>query len=774
MSSLAHHKLVTTQWNTQRHYAFKARPVLTSGSLALWVMSKSAGIINGTVGAFIQRQRDLLKAEREAVIEQATLLLSKSSPSLLQQQGLALLNLGVVNTSIGLGGQTLVTLERLAAYSSSPTLPPHTFRPGDLAGVQEHTSADKTLQNNSGVVFKVSETGITVAFDTDRTGVKELNLPTRCTLVKLANLAPFDRMDSAVTRLEELTSKPDPTGLPFVIPSFDNSRLIQVLLNLRQPSPPTPIADLQFLDPNLNHSQQAAVRFALEATEVACIHGPPGTGKTHTLVEIVRQLVAQEKSVLVCAASNLAVDNLLERLVPHHIPLTRIGHPARVMETLHISTLDAQTARSEQYALTKDVKTEIEATMNKLTGKLKGKLKPAERRKLWEDVKDLRKEFRRREKTVVSSVLKEARVVLATCHVAGNRQLRGLDFDVAIIDEATQAIEAISWVPILKSAKLVLAGDPCQLPPTVIALPQQTKDLIAQRSSSDSPASSEVPSSDGESGESDAESFDNNSEPEPLLVEPEGKATPKPGSLPVSGSLSFTLFERLQRMYGSRVIRMLVVQYRMHAQIAAFPSRALYHRALINHESVRAHRLRDLPNTSAGEEHEEVLDVPVVFFDTAGCEYFERLAGDTDGGGVMDEGSKYNENEAVVVQRWVEKLVSAGVYPSQIAIITPYQAQVSLISSFLHPTMPELEIGSVDGMQGREKEAVILSLVRSNDKREVGFLKDKRRLNVAMTRARRHLCIVGDSSTIQHGSKYLKKWMRWLENNAEVRYAGPE
>jgi len=126
------------------------------------------------------------------------------------------------------------------------------------------------------------------------------------------------------------------------------------------------------------------------------------------------------------------------------------------------------------------------------------------------------------------------------------------------------------------------------------------------------------------------------------------------------------------------------------------------------------------------------------------------------------------------VQKWVGKLVDAGVQPSQIAIIAPYQAQVALLASMLKRTMPELEIGTVDGMQGREKEAVILTLVRSNDKREVGFLKEKRRLNVAMTRARRHLCVVGDSSTIEHGSSYLKRWMKWLEANAEVRYAGME
>lgn len=164
-----------------------------------------------------------------------------------------------------------------------------------------------------------------------------------------------------------------------------------------------------------------------------------------------------------------------------------------------------------------------------------------------------------------------------------------------------------------------------------------------------------------------------------------------------------------------------------------------------------------------------MLQTPVVFFDTAGCEYFERLDGDG------DEGSRCNENEVTIVKNWVEKLVEVGIQPKQIAIITPYQAQVTLLTSTLRPTYgPDLEIGTVDGMQGREKEVIIISLVRSNDTREVGFLKEKRRMNVAMTRAKRHLCIVGDSSTVCHGGSYLKKWLAWLDTNADVKYAGLE
>lgn len=210
---------------------------------------------------------------------------------------------------------------------------------------------------------------------------------------------------------------------------------------------------------------------------------------------------------------------------------------------------------------------------------------------------------------------------------------------------------------------------------------------------------------------------------------------------------------------------------RMHAQICAFPSKTLYGSKLQSHSSVAARLLQDLPNTHADSEEDvkDMLQTPVVFFDTAGCEYFERLDGDG------DEGSRCNENEVTIVKNWVEKLVEVGIQPKQIAIITPYQAQVTLLTSTLRPTYgPDLEIGTVDGMQGREKEVIIISLVRSNDTREVGFLKEKRRMNVAMTRAKRHLCIVGDSSTVCHGGSYLKKWLAWLDTNADVKYAGLE
>jgi len=546
-----------------------------------------------------------------------------------------------------------------------------------------------------------------------------------------------------------------------------------------------------------------------------------GTGKTHTLIEIIRQLVSttpanvRPQRLLVCGASNLSVDNILERLLSipisdrnDKLQVTRVGHPARVMthEGVLDATLELKAQRTEEALLVKDVKNELDTALSILSGKGKGAKGKAprgpERRKMWEEVKALKKEYRKREGGVVKAVLGQSQIVLATCHSAGGRQLCKDTFDVVIIDEATQAIEAACWIPILKAKKLVLAGDPMQLPPTILSLNHRRKKqgnhrhvVITDKSDTEqagAPLKSTRPPS-APSGTVDlaqmtqSESSTTDKD-EPLMgseeeidraidacmkspTTPPPKIDKKKRGLQIPRTLETTLFDRLEQMYGSGIKRMLNVQYRMNSEISKFPSKMMYSNKLRSPSSVASHLLKDLLNTAAadGEEEKEVLGTPIVFYDTAGCEYFERLDGDG------DDGSRCNENEAIVVKNWIGRLIGCGVLTSQIAIITPYQSQVTLLTVLLRPIYGlDLEIGTVDGMQGREKEAVIISLVRSNEKREVGFLRDKRRLNVAMTRAKRHLCIVGDSSTVKHGGTFLKTWMSWLETNADVRYAGLE
>lgn len=679
-----------------------------------------------------------------------------------------------------------------------------------------------------GVIYKVSDVRIVIALDASESSGDNLDLPERCRVVKLANSVTYDRMDKALDQLEKvvLSEGSNPAGdqsAPRLTP------LIRVLMGMQAPSERVPMRDIKFFDDGLNSSQQDAVRFALESPEVACIHGPPGTGKTHTLIEIIRQLTsvsehnARPLRLLICGASNLAVDNILERLLAlpsrtgsEKLRATRIGHPARIMahEGVLDATLEVKASRSDQAALAKDVKNELEAALDMLSGKGKGAKgkgpRGAERKKMWEEVRALRKEYRQREGGVVESVLGESQVVIATCYSAGGRQLRNHQFDVVVIDEATQAMEAVCWIPIFKAKKLILAGDPMQLPPTILAVdkkrkkkagktekakgrvnglqkaqtPKLQKNVKPPKTSEPLPAASkdetEMPpdSASSEAGDGGDSSGSDDDAENDVVASADTTRQAKTRSdgarrteLHVPRSLETTLFDRLEKMYGPGIKRMLNVQYRMHEQIAAFPSKAMYQNKLAAHASVASHLLRDLPNARAenDDDEKEVLGTPVVFFDTAGCEYYERTEGDG------DEGSRCNENEVTVVKNHVDQLVGAGILPSQIAIITPYQAQVSLLTTLLRPVYgPDLEIGTVDGMQGREKEAIVISLVRSNETREVGFLKDKRRLNVAMTRARRHLCIVGDSSTLQHGGRFLKQWMGWLEGHADVRYAGIE
>ncbi|KAJ7764583.1 AAA domain-containing protein [Mycena maculata] len=766
------------------------------------------------LATFFARQRLLLAQERAAEIDRSSLLLSNCGPKLLEQKGLSLGGLSIVNVNIGLGGKTLVELERPMAYHTSPIFPPHALRPGDLARVEANVTAAGPAKKTApkkpvegkgsqaeGVVYRATDTRIVIAVDGSDSSSEDLDLPERCRVVKLANSVTYDRMDKTIDQLERIVGGTSNEKL-----SAEQSRLVQVLLATAIRSENSPIPNVQFFDESLNDSQKDAVKFCLQAPEVACIHGPPGTGKTHTLIEIIRQLTTISPAnpkplrLLVCGASNLSVDNILERLLAlpavekgSKLKVTRIGHPARVMAHQGIldSTLEVKAGRTEQAVLAKDVKNELETALGVLSGKGKGVKgkgpRGAERRKMWDEVKALRKEYRQREGGVVSAVLAESQVVLATCHSAGGRQLRNHDFDVVIIDEATQALEAVCWIPILKGKKLILAGDPMQLPPTVLSVDEKTKSKSTSTGASpaepktstakpkkqDKTSDPALPDTE-DSSDSEQSSVD---EPEPEVSsdkQKNDKVAVSDKRLPVlrpPRTLETTLFDRLEKMYGAKIKRMLQVQYRMHADICAFPSATLYSSKLTSFSAVASHLLRDLPETHADspDDEKEILATPVVFFDTAGCEYFERTEGDT------DEGSRCNENEATVVKNWVDKLIGAGVLPTQIAVISPYQAQVTLLTSLIRPQYGQgVEIGTVDGMQGREKDAVIISLVRSNETREVGFLKEKRRLNVAMTRAKRHLCVVGDSSTVCYGGKYLKSWLAWLEQNADVRYAGLE
>jgi len=338
------------------------------------------------------------------------------------------------------------------------------------------------------------------------------------------------------------------------------------------------------------------------------------------------------------------------------------------------------TQTSEAAAIVRDVRKE----MDDKQASIRKTRNSRERRVIYGDMKELRKEYRERERKCVDNLVGESKVVLATLHGAGGFQLRNEAFDVVIIDEASQALEAQCWVALLSAKKVVLAGDHLQLPPTIKSL---------------------------------------NSKSKPKDKKGEVKETE-------SITLENTLFDRLLSLHGPSIKRMLTTQYRMHERIMRFPSDELYDSKLVAADAVKARLLIDLPyNVEATEDTQE----PLVFWDTQGRDFPEKSedeeAGKRAGKGLTLGESKSNEMEAALVEKHIGSLVDAGVKAEDIAVVTPYNAQLALLSRDLKERFPGLELGSVDGFQGREKEAVIVSLVRSNPEHEVGFLGEKRRLN---------------------------------------------
>lgn len=436
---------------------------------------------------------------------------------------------------------------------------------------------------------------------------------------------------------------------------------------------------------SLDESQREAVDLALSAKDVAMIHGPPGTGKTTTVVELIRQAVRRGEKVLACAPSNLAVDNLFERLLVGQEQAIRIGHPARVLPSLRERTLDVIVENHPDCKLAKEWTKEA-WNLRKQAGRYtRSAPPPGFRRDLRDEAKQLLKEARQLESRLVDFLLDSATVVCATLTGVNEELLGNRQFDLVVIDEAAQTTEPPCWIPILRADRVVLAGDHCQLPPTVVS--QEA----------------------------------------------------------VKRGFSVSLMERLMSFRHGSVSRQLTKQYRMHEEIMSFSSEEFYGGSLVAAEQVRQHLLQDLVHVEKNSRTERSIR----FFDTAGSDCRERS--ETEGS------SRENPGEAKFVAGQVEDLLKSGVRPEEIGVITPYGAQVRILRELIAER--GVEIDTVDGFQGREKEAILISLVRSNTEGELGFLTDTRRMNVALTRARRKLIIFGDSSTLGH----LEFYNRLLE-----------
>jgi ATP-dependent RNA/DNA helicase IGHMBP2 len=426
----------------------------------------------------------------------------------------------------------------------------------------------------------------------------------------------------------------------------------------------------------LNVKQNEAVARILAANELAIVHGPPGTGKTTTLVQAIACIAReQEGAVLVTAPSNAALDLLSEKLAAEGLNVVRVGNPARVSEQQLSLTLDERMSAHPQMKEIRRMKKQA-AEYRDLAHKYKRSFGAAEREQrkaLFNEARALGKEIERTEAYIADAVLGRAQVITATLVGAAHYSVRGRSYDTVVIDEAGQALEPACWIPVLKGKKLIMAGDHCQLPPTV-------KSQVAAKA-----------------------------------------------------GLERTLMERCVALHPQAVV-LLEEQYRMNEQIMAFPSKEFYGGRLKAAPPVAAHTLFE-------------GDRPFTFIDTAGCGYEEKV-----------EGTRIsNPEEGAFLLKQVERLVSelpAGTPPPRIGVISPYRHQVELLrelfqsSALLAALGDALTVNTIDSFQGQERDAIFISLARSNSDNVIGFLSEVRRINVAMTRARKKLVLAGDSATL--------------------------
>lgn len=612
----------------------------------------------------LPRLARLLDLEARAEAQQARERARRLADADAERTGHALVDLVAVDESSGLGGRCILTLAK-----------------------RNRTLAIPWTRLGAGAPVLLSQRG----HDASWRGV--LAERTERVVRVVLEEPPEDREDAGILRIDlasdEIAGLRQRAALERArVASRDRlAELRQVLLGEATPEFGLPTA-IEPLDATLNDSQREAVCFALAAKDLAIIHGPPGTGKTTTVVELVRQAVRRGEKALVCAPSNLAVDNLLERLVGAGERVVRLGHPARVLPELQAHTLDMQVEEHADVRLARKFAKEAFALFRQASKWTRAKPEPGARRDQRQEARQLLTEARRLEAHAVDSVLNQAAVVCSTTTALDSEILGQRHFDLAVIDEACQSTEPGCWIPLPRCGRLVLAGDHCQLPPTVLS-----PDAAAQ-------------------------------------------------------GFGVSMLERLVAHFGPTVTRRLQVQYRMHEAIMSFSSAEFYEGELQADPAVASRLLRDLP----GVQVHALTESPLWFIDTAGAGFEEQ---------VEPEGeSRLNAEEARLVGQKVRQLIDLSVAPADIAVIAPYAAQVRLLRDRL--PIPGLEIDSVDGFQGREKEAVVVSLVRSNPEGDIGFLGDVRRMNVALTRARRLLLVIGDSATLG-GQPFYQRLFNFFE-----------
>ncbi|MCX4281182.1 MAG: AAA domain-containing protein [Muribaculaceae bacterium] len=439
--------------------------------------------------------------------------------------------------------------------------------------------------------------------------------------------------------------------------------------------------------PWLNNTQEAAVNKVLCTRDVSIVHGPPGTGKTTTLVEAIYETLHREPQVLVCAQSNTAVDWICEKLVDRGVTVLRIGNPTRVNDKMLSSTyerrFESHPAYPELWSIRKSIR--------EMNGRMR-RGSYTEREGMRNRMNRLRDRATELEILINADLFDSARVIASTLVSSNHRLLNGRRFPTLFIDEAAQALEAACWIAIRKADRVILAGDHCQLPPTI-------KCIEAAR-----------------------------------------------------GGLEHTLMEKIVQQKPSAV-SLLKVQYRMHEAIMQFPSDWFYHGELEAAPEVRHRGILD-------------FDTPMNWIDTSGMDFHEEFVGESFG--------RINKEEANLLlqelETYINRIGKERILEERIdfGLISPYKAQVQYLkskikgSSFLRPFRSLITVNTIDGFQGQERDVIFISLVRANEDGQIGFLNDLRRMNVAITRARMKLVILGDAATLTRHPFY-KRLMSFIK-----------
>ncbi|MEL7835104.1 IGHMBP2 family helicase [Fodinibius sp. Rm-B-1B1-1] len=659
-----------------------------------------------TIYNYLDRYRQLVELEREAEMQQHEESIRTLSGQQRQAEGKAVLHLKGRDEGNALEGKLVKFMRQ---YQGEP-LPDTEISVGDLVMISRR---DPLLSDNpTGTVVQKTNYSITVAFDQPRSFIFGKGL--RMDLY--VNDITYQRMKSALKQLEKADGR--------------LAKLRNIIIGLEDPAELQKTEVDQWFNKELNESQKEAVQCSLGAEDFHLIHGPPGTGKTTTAIEVIEQAVANGQKVLATAASNIAVDNMLDFLLERGVKAVRVGHPARVTPKLKEHTLDSVIEQNERYQKSEELrdqafeKKEEQEEFTHPSGKYRRGMSNSKIKELakegrgsrgvsadkiqnmaqWLEIQDevdeLFGEADELREEAVNEIIESNQVICTTNSTAGSELLDNRSFDLVVIDEATQSTEPSCLIPITHGQKVIMAGDHRQLPPTVKNLKAANK------------------------------------------------------------GLKDTLFERLADSYPKHK-SMLEIQYRMHKKIMNFSNNEFYDGTLSADESVSNHTLEDfdLDINAIDNEMMSILDPhePVVFADTAGRNAVERTK--------QGSTSKENPEEALLVKQMVENVLRAGMLPEDISVISPYKDQVDLLDREIDTE--NLEIKSVDGFQGREKEVVIISLTRSNNNNEIGFLEDVCRLNVSLTRPKRKLIVVGDSSTVS-SNKVYKRFMDYVRENGRV------